>query len=200
MAKRLFDLAFAVVTLVLLSPILLVVALWIRLDSPGPVLFRQCRVGLGGREFEILKFRTMRIDAERLGPQITVGADTRITRSGQWLRKYKLDEFPQFVNVLKGEMSIVGPRPEVPRYVAMYPERVRHAVLSVRPGITDLASIEFRDENSILGASDDPELTYIEQVMPAKLKLCERYLRERSFVGDLRIILRTVFASFLPPN
>jgi lipopolysaccharide/colanic/teichoic acid biosynthesis glycosyltransferase len=198
MPKRLFDATFSALALLLLSPLLLAVALWIRLDSPGPVLFRQRRVGLAGREFEILKFRSMRTDAERAGPAITIGNDRRITRSGHWLRKYKLDELPQFINVLKGDMSIVGPRPEVPRYVALYPARLREVVLSVRPGITDLASIEYRDENTLLGQSTAPERTYVEEIIPAKLALCDRYVRERSFAGDLRIIVRTFLIAFLP--
>lgn len=197
MLKRTFDVAFSAGALLVLLPLLLAVAVWIKLDSPGPVFFRQVRVGRGGREFAILKFRTMRNDAELHG-QLTVGADKRITRSGAWLRKYKVDELPQFFNVLVGQMSIVGPRPEVPRYVAMYRPATRETVLSVRPGITDLASIEYRDENALLGASSDPERTYVEQVMPAKLELCERYVRERSFVGDLAIIGRTFKASFAP--
>lgn len=197
MTKRAFDLAFAAAVLLLLSPLLLAVAAWIRLDSRGPVFFRQLRVGRHGEEFRILKFRTMHIDAPSKGPQITVGRDPRITRSGHLLRKYKIDEFPQFINVLVGDMSVVGPRPEVPRYVAMYPPATRELVLSVRPGITDLASIEYRDENDLLGRSADPERTYVEQVMPAKLAFCERYVRERSFAGDLGIIGRTFAVSFV---
>lgn len=197
MAKRAFDLVFSAAVLLLLSPLLLAVAAWIRLDSRGPVFFRQLRVGRHGREFRILKFRTMHVDAPSKGPQITVGGDPRITRSGRLLRKYKIDEFPQFINVLLGDMSVVGPRPEVPRYVAMYPPATRELVLSVRPGITDLASIEYRDENELLGRSADPERTYVEQVMPAKLAFCERYVRERSFAGDLGIIGRTFAVSFV---
>jgi lipopolysaccharide/colanic/teichoic acid biosynthesis glycosyltransferase len=197
MAKRVFDVLFSAAVLLLLSPLLIAVAAWIRLDSRGPVLFRQVRVGLHGREFRILKFRTMHVDAPSRGPQITVGRDPRITRAGHWLRKYKIDEFPQFINVLLGDMSVVGPRPEVPRYVAMYPPATRQLVLSVRPGITDLASIEYRDENELLGRSADPERTYVEQVMPAKLAYCERYVRDRSFAGDLGIIGRTFAASFV---
>ena len=197
MAKRAFDLVFSAAVLLLLSPLLLAVAVWIRLDSRGPVFFRQLRVGRHGREFRILKFRTMHVDAPSRGPQITVGRDPRITRSGHLLRKYKVDEFPQFINVLVGDMSVVGPRPEVPRYVAMYPPATRELVLSVRPGITDLASIEYRDENDLLGRSADPERTYVEQVMPAKLAFCERYVRERSFAGDLGIIGRTFAVSFV---
>lgn len=196
MLKRAFDLVFSSVALLILAPLLLAVAGWIRFDSPGPVFFRQVRVGRDGREFRIYKFRTMRVDAERRGPQITVGVDPRITGPGHLLRKYKLDELPQFLNVLLGDMSVVGPRPEVPRYVALYPAQLRGCVLSVRPGITDLASIEYRDENDLLGRSTNPERTYVEQVLPAKLALCERYVRSRSFTGDLRIILRTFIVAF----
>ncbi len=198
MLKRAFDFAFSVGALLVLVPLLLAMALWIKFDSPGPVLFRQTRVGRGGRDFRICKFRTMTVNAEASGPQLTVGADRRITRSGAWLRKYKVDEIPQFFNVVWGDMSIVGPRPEVRRYVDLYAPQVRETVLSVRPGITDLASIEYRDENALLAASADPERTYIEQVMPAKLALCERYIRERSFLGDLRIIGRSMSVSFNP--
>ncbi len=196
MAKRAFDIFFSTGALLVLAPLLLLVALWVKLDSPGPVLFRQVRVGRGGREFRICKFRTMHTATAAAGPQITVGADRRITRAGAFLRKYKIDEFPQFYNVLVGDMSVVGPRPEVPRYVALYPPATRDVVLSVRPGITDLASIEYRDENDLLGASSDPERTYVEQVMPAKLALCERYVRECSVAGDLAIIGRSFKVAF----
>lgn len=198
MAKRLFDIVFATLALLLVSPLLLFAAAWVRLDSPGPIFFRQVRVGRGGREFRIYKFRTMRTDAERTGPQITVGTDARVTRSGDVLRRYKLDELPQFLNVLLGDMSVVGPRPEVPRYVAIYPPATKERVLSVRPGITDLASIEYRDENRLLGASADPERVYVDVVMPAKLALCEKYVRDRTFLGDLVIILRTLKAAATP--
>ena len=194
MAKRLFDIAFALLALLLLGPLLLVVALWVRLDSPGPVFFRQQRVGRGGQLFDIVKFRTMRTGAEAMGPQITVGEDARITRAGAWLRRAKVDELPQFLNVLRGDMSVVGPRPEVPRYVAQYPADVRETVLSVRPGITDLASIEFRDESALLARSSDPERTYVEQILPAKLRHAQEYVRTRSLWLDLRIIARTVLA------
>lgn len=196
MMKRLFDIVFSAGALLVLAPLLLAVALWIKLDSAGPVFFRQVRVGWRGREFRIFKFRTMRSDAERVGPQITIGADARITRSGAFLRKYKIDEFPQFINVLFGDMSVVGPRPEVPRYVALYPSDTRNLVLSVRPGITDLASIEYRDESELLGRSAHPDRTYVEQVLPAKLAFCERYVREHSLLGDLIIIKRSFQASF----
>ena len=198
MWKRAFDIGFSFGTLLILVPLLIAMALWIKFDSPGPVFFRQTRVGRGGREFRICKFRTMRADAEQRGPQLTIGADRRITRSGAWLRKYKVDEIPQFFNVLFGDMSIVGPRPEVRRYVDLYAPATRQSVLSVRPGITDLASIEYRDENELLAASADPERTYVEQVLPAKLALSERYIRERSFLGDLRIIGRSMTVSFTP--
>lgn len=194
MVKRLFDIAFAALALLLLCPLLLAVALWVRLDSPGPVFFRQQRVGRGGRLFAIYKFRTMHTGAEAMGPQITVGEDARITRAGAWLRRSKVDELPQFLNVLRGDMSVVGPRPEVPRYVAQYPADVRQAVLSLRPGITDLASIEFRDESALLARSQDPERTYVEQILPAKLRHAQQYVRTRSLWLDLRIIARTALA------
>ncbi len=196
MLKRVFDVFFSGGALVVLAPLMLAVAVWVKLDSRGPVFFRQRRVGLRGREFEIYKFRTMRVDAEARGPQITVGADARITRSGAFLRKYKIDEFPQFINVVVGDMSVVGPRPEVPRYVALYPAQTREIVLGVRPGITDLASIEYLDENNLLGSSVDPEKTYVEEVIPAKLAHCLRYIRGRSFFGDLCIIGRSLKAAF----
>lgn len=197
MLKRVFDIAFSACALLLLSPLLLTVALWIKLDSPGPVFYRQVRVGRDGREFRIFKFRTMRADPENRGPQITVGADPRITRPGALLRRYKIDEIPQFLNVLAGDMSVVGPRPEVPRYVAMYPAETRRIVLSVRPGITDLASIEYRDESVLLADAADPESTYVNQIMPAKLAYCERYAREHDFLGDLAIIGRSFLVSFV---
>lgn len=197
MVKRLFDILFSAVALVALLPLMLAVALWIKIDSSGPVFFRQVRVGRDGKPFRIYKFRSMRAEAQGRGPQLTVGDDARITHVGAVIRRYKIDEFPQFINVLLGDMSLVGPRPEVPRYVGLYPPEMRAVVLSVRPGITDLASIAYRDESDLLGASADPERTYVEQVLPAKLALCERYVRERSFLGDLAIIGRSMRASFL---
>jgi lipopolysaccharide/colanic/teichoic acid biosynthesis glycosyltransferase len=196
MGKRLFDIAFSGGALLVLAPLMLAVALWIKVDSPGPVFFRQQRVGRWGRGFDIFKFRTMHLDAESMGPQVTAGADPRITRAGRWLRRTKVDEFPQFLNVLIGDMSLVGPRPEVPRYVALYPPATRELVLSVRPGITDLASLEFRDESDFLGRSADPEWTYVHEVMPVKLAFYERYVRERSFAGDLAIIRRSFGSLF----
>ena len=197
MTKRAFDLCAALVGVLLLSPLLVAIAVWIRLDSPGPALFRQVRVGRHGELFHILKFRTMRAQpAARPGPQrlLTVGRDARITRAGHFLRKYKLDELPQLFNVVHGTMSLVGPRPEVPRYVACYPPRERALVLSVRPGVTDWASILFKDENAILGQAPDPEQAYIDTILPTKLEYYVRYVRERTFWVDLRIILRTLRA------
>lgn len=197
MPKRLFDVIFAALALVVLAPVLVVVAAWVRWDSPGTVFFRQTRVGRDGKLFRIYKFRTMHAHTERAGPAITIGADPRITRSGNWLRRTKVDELPQFINVLRGDMSVVGPRPEVPAYVAMYPETVRHQVLSVRPGITDVASIEFRDESSMLGQSRDPEQTYVEQILPIKLRYATQYVQSHTLWGDLKIIARTVSAVWI---
>lgn len=192
MAKRLFDVLLSALGLVLLAPLLLLAAAWIKLDSGGPVLFRQQRVGRHGRPFMIHKFRTMRADG--VGPQITVGNDPRITRSGRWLRASKFDELPQLWDVLRGAMSFVGPRPEVPRYVALYPSEVRELVLSVRPGITDPASLQFRHESELLAAAADPEREYVDVVMPAKLALARRYVEQASLWGDLRLIVSTVAA------
>ncbi|WP_431048576.1 sugar transferase [Roseateles sp. L2-2] len=194
MAKRLFDILCAGVGLLLLSPLLLVVAAWIKLDSRGPVMFRQERVGRFGRPFRIHKFRTMRVDAPSLGPQITIGDDARITRSGRWLRASKVDELPQLWDVLRGAMSLVGPRPEVPRYVALYPAELRALVLSVRPGITDPASLTFRNESELLARAEDPEREYVEVVMPMKLGLAADYVRNASLLGDIRLILATLGA------
>lgn len=194
MAKRLFDILCAGVGLLLLSPLLLVVAVWVKLDSRGPVMFRQERVGRFGRTFRIHKFRTMRVDAPTLGPEITIGDDARITRSGRWLRASKVDELPQLWDVLRGAMSLVGPRPEVPRYVALYPEELRALVLSVRPGITDPASLSFRNESELLAQAEDPEREYVEVVMPMKLRLAADYVRNASLGGDIRLILATLGA------
>lgn len=192
MSKRLFDLLLAAPALLLLAPAFALIALAIKFDSPGPVFFRQVRVGRHGVPFRIHKFRTMRHDPEDAGRQITVGADARITRVGAFLRRSKLDELPQLIDVLAGTMSLVGPRPEVPRYVALYPEAVRETVLSVRPGITDLASIEFRRESELLARSPDPERAYVEQVLPAKLRLAQAYVERSSLRTDLQVIARTL--------
>jgi lipopolysaccharide/colanic/teichoic acid biosynthesis glycosyltransferase len=191
--KRAFDFISALIGLLVLLPLLISIALLIRMDSPGPALFVQDRVGRGGRLFRIFKFRTMTMGAEKRG-QITVGQDARVTRIGHALRRFKLDELPQLLNVLRGEMSLVGPRPEVPRYVACYPERVREMVLSVPPGITDWASIEFKEESVLLGRATDPERTYVEEILPIKLEYYLRYVAQRNFAVDLKIIFLTLFA------
>ena len=200
MAKRVFDWLICSFGLLFLWPLFIVLALLIKFDSPGPVLFRQERVGRGGRLFRIHKFRTMVTDAELRGLQLTVGVDSRVTRVGQWMRKYKLDELPQLLDVWLGSMSLVGPRPEVPFYVACYPSEIRDLVLSVRPGITDLASIEFRNENQILGRSRDPHLAYINEVLPIKLRFYVEYVSSQSLFGDLRILLRTLWVLIFPPS
>jgi lipopolysaccharide/colanic/teichoic acid biosynthesis glycosyltransferase len=192
MAKRLFDVLLSALGLVVLAPLLVAIALWIKLDSPGPVFFRQERVGRRGRSFRIHKFRTMRHDPGDGRPQITVAADARITRAGCHLRRHKLDELPQLIDVLAGSMSLVGPRPEVPRYVALYPQALRDKVLSVRPGITDFASIEYSDENALLARAADPEREYVEVVMPAKLRHAEHYVDTAGFGTDLSLIGRTL--------
>lgn len=192
--KRAFDLFFSFIGVLLLAPLFLFIGAWIKLDSPGPVFFRQERVGRFRKNFRIFKFRTMCLDAEAKGGLITVGEDPRITRSGRFLRKTKLDELPQLLNVLLGDMSLVGPRPEVPRYVALYPAEVRDLVLSVPPGITDYASIEFKDENVILGRAADPDRAYIEVVMPVKLAYYQKYVAERSLWVDFILILKTLKA------
>jgi lipopolysaccharide/colanic/teichoic acid biosynthesis glycosyltransferase len=193
MSKRLFDILLAGAGLLLLAPLLLLLAAWIKWDSPGPVLYMQQRVGCHGRLFNIIKFRTMQCREEE-GAQITVGKDSRITPAGHVLRHYKLDELPQLINVLLGSMSMVGPRPEVPRYVACYPPDMRALVLSVAPGITDWAAIEYKDENALLAGASDPERTYIDEILPAKLRHYAHYVHERSFVMDLHILYRTLAA------
>jgi lipopolysaccharide/colanic/teichoic acid biosynthesis glycosyltransferase len=194
MSKRLFDWVMSSLGLLVLGPGLLLIALAIKLDSPGPVFFRQERVGRYGQPFRIHKFRTMRHEPAGQGLQITVGADARITRVGQLLRGSKLDELPQLIDVWVGTMSLVGPRPEVPRYVACYPAELREKVLSVRPGITDIASIEYRDESSVLARAADPEHAYIHEVLPHKLALAAQYVDQSSVWMDVRLIVRTVLA------
>jgi lipopolysaccharide/colanic/teichoic acid biosynthesis glycosyltransferase len=193
--KRVFDFLLSAVGLILLSPLLIGVAIWIKLDSPGPVFFRQQRVGLRGVLFGIHKFRSMTVDAPLRGLQITAGNDIRITRAGQFLRRTKLDELPQLIDVLVGNMSLVGPRPEVPKYVAMYPVSQRERVLSVRPGITDPASLQYRDESSLLASAANPaeaERIYVDQIMPAKLKLSLGYVESMSMLNDVRLIFATI--------
>jgi len=192
MAKRLFDILASLIGLALLLPPGLLLALWIKLDSAGPVFFRQERVGRFGRGFRIHKFRTMRVDAERIGGPLTVGADTRVTRVGRWLRAHRLDELPQLIDVLCGDMSLVGPRPEVPRYVALYPAGLREQVLAVRPGITDPASLAFRGEASQLAAAADPEREYVEVILPRKLALAADYAARANLWTDLRVVARSL--------
>ena len=185
--KRCLDVSLSFLVLLLLSPILVAVALAVWLGSRSPILFRQERVGLTFRRFHILKFRTMRVAS---GPPVTVAGDDRITRGGKFLRLTKLDELPQFWNVLRGDMSLVGPRPEVPEYVELFRERYR-TVLTVRPGITDLASIHFRNEEEVLSKSAEPLREYTERVLPAKLDLAEEYIKTHTILGDISILFRT---------
>lgn len=191
--KRLFDLLLVIPGLILLSPIMIFIAVWVRQSSPGPALFKQERIGKGGKPFFVLKFRTMIQNAESNGGKITIGSDPRITRVGVFLRRYKLDELPQLLNVLKGEMSLVGPRPEVPEYVALYPAGVRKKVLSVLPGITDSAAIKYRNENELLAKSDNPEREYVKNVLPEKLDYYLEYVENRSLWLDFKLILRTLW-------
>jgi len=190
--KRTLDFCISFFGLVLLAPFFAMIALAIRLESPGPAFFLQERVGYRGRLFRIVKFRTMRRNAPKEGPQITIGADPRITRIGGWLRKTKLDELPQLINVLKGDMSLVGPRPEVPAFMSRYPTEQRDLILSVRPGITDFAAIEFSDEADILARADDPQEAYVNEVMPRKFALYKRYVDGQSLWLDLKLIGKTL--------
>lgn len=192
--KYIFDFLASLLGLLILSPIFLVLAIWISLESPGGPFYLQERIGRYGKPFHLIKFRSMRKGSDRNG-LLTVGKDPRITRSGAFIRKYKLDELAQLINVLKGDMSLVGPRPEVKKYVDLYTEEQRQ-VLSVRPGITDWASIKYRRENELLGASSNPEETYIHQIMPDKLQINLDYIRRRSFRTDLHIIFLTIFRLF----
>jgi lipopolysaccharide/colanic/teichoic acid biosynthesis glycosyltransferase len=198
--KRIFDLLFSLIGLILLSPFFLFIAIWIKLDSKGPVFFRQKRVGLYEKPFFIHKFRTMNLDAEKKGLKITVGLDPRITKSGQLLRKYKLDEFPQLLDVLRGEMSIVGPRPEVPIYVEKYPLDKRKKIFQLRPGITDWASVKFKNENALLDKAADPEKTYIEEILPIKISYYEDYFNQSSLLIDMKIIFLTIREIFFKKN
>jgi lipopolysaccharide/colanic/teichoic acid biosynthesis glycosyltransferase len=188
--KRLFDFVAATAGMLLLSPLLLLAALLIKIDSPGPVFFKQERVGRGFRPFLIYKFRTMVDDASQRGSLITVGADPRITRVGHFLRRTKIDELPQLINVLKGEMSLVGPRPEVPRYVEMFRNDYEE-ILRVRPGITDTASLKYQDEAEILSRAGNAEEEYVQHILPEKVKLAKDYVRRSSIMYDLGLILRT---------
>ena len=188
---RFCDIVLSCLGLLLLSPLFVVVAVWIVIDNPGPVFYRQQRVGKDGKDFGLLKFRSMRIGADK-GSLITIGEhDSRITRAGYYIRKYKLDELPQLWNVLTGDMSLVGPRPEVRRYVDMYTDEQRQ-VLTVRPGITDYASIEYIDENRLLAQAEDPDRTYIEEILPAKIALNMRYIKHQTLGEYMKIIFLTL--------
>lgn len=189
--KRIFDFVCSGIGLIILSPVLIIIAIMIKKGSDGPVFFKQIRVGKDGKNFEILKFRTMVVNAEKLGRQITVGNDNRITKVGGFLRKYKLDELPQLINVFKGDMSLVGPRPEVPRYVEMYTKEQRK-VLNVKPGITDLASLRYKDENELLGKAENPDEFYINTIMPDKLALNLEYINKSNVFYDIYIIITTI--------
>lgn len=185
-----FDIISSGLGLIVLSPLFVVLAVWIKADSKGPVFYRQTRVGRNNRDFRLYKFRSMRPDSDKLGLITVGGHDPRVTRSGYYIRKYKLDEFPQLINVFLGDMSLVGPRPEVRKYVDMYtPEQMR--VLTVRPGITSLASIRYRNENDILAAADDPDRCYIEQVMPDKLAIDLEYVDRATLWNDIKLIFST---------
>ena len=190
MLKRIFDITLSLLGLIILLPFMLIIAILIKIDSKGPIFFKQIRVTKGEREFKILKYRTMRVGSDKYS-QITVGKDKRITKIGSFLRKYKLDEIPQLINVLIGDMSLVGPRPEVPKYVALYTDEQKE-ILKVRAGITDYASIEFSDENDLLASEKNPEQAYIEKVMPKKIELNKKYLSEISVLTDIKIILLTI--------
>ena len=192
MMKRLFDIVASGLGLIVLSPLFLILAIWIKLDSKGPVFYRQVRVGFKNKDFRIFKFRSMRVGADK-GSLVTIGGrDPRVTKSGYWIRKFKLDELPQLINVFIGDMSLVGPRPEVRHYVDYWTQEQMH-VLDVRPGITDPASIKFRNENELMEKAEDPEKYYIEVIMQEKIKLYLEYVEKHSFWYDLGLIFKTFF-------
>lgn len=196
LGKRIFDIFFAFIGLVLLSPLFLIVSIWIKSSSKGTVFFNQKRVGLHERPFYIYKFRTMSTNAEAQGPQLTIANDPRINKCGHFLRRYKLDELPQLLNVLFGEMSLVGPRPEVPKYIEAYDKSLRNKIFSVKPGITDWASIKFKNENEILNNSTNPEETYIQNILPVKLSFSANYIDNASISEDFKIIFLTILEIF----
>lgn len=195
-AKRLFDVAASTAGLVAIAPLLAATAVLVKASSPGPVLFRQQRIGRGGKPFELWKFRTMRVASA--GPQVTVNGDPRITPVGRVLRKTKLDELPELVNVLRGDLSLVGPRPEVARYVALYPDAERAFLQQFRPGITDPATIRFRNEEDILARAADVEHAYVHEVLPIKLRMYREYLERASFLSDLGVLAGTLWAIARP--
>lgn len=188
---RFFDILFSTLGLIVLSPLFFILAIWIKLDSNGPVFYKQIRVGKDNMDFNLFKFRSMVTNADKKGLITVGGRDPRVTKSGFFIRKHKLDELPQLINVFKGEMSLVGPRPEVRKYVDMYNE-VQRKVLSVKPGITDYASIEYIDENILLGKADDPEKVYIEQIMPEKILYNMKFINNRSLKEYFKIIFLTI--------
>lgn len=190
--KRFLDIIFSGLGLICLSPLFVFLALWVKLDSPGPVFYRQVRVGRNNRDFKLYKFRSMHVDSDKKGLITIGGHDPRVTQSGYYIRKYKLDEFPQLINVFLGDMSLVGPRPEVRKYVDMYTDEQMH-VLDVRPGITDMASIYYRNENELLEKANNPEKYYREVIMQDKLRINLEYVRNHSVIGDFRMILKTLF-------
>lgn len=191
MAKRVFDICFSLLALLILLPLLAIIALWVRVDSKGPVFYFQTRVGKNDHDFKLFKFRTMRPDADKHGLLTVGGRDSRVTRLGYYLRKFKVDELPQLLNVLLGQMSMVGPRPEVRKYTSLYTSEQKK-VLSVKPGITDYASIKYFQESELLAKAVNPEETYIHDIMPVKLKLNLYYIQKQSFVRDIKIIAATV--------
>jgi len=196
MIKRLFDIIFSFFGLIIVSPILLIVSIFIKLSSSGPIFYRGERIGYKGKPFRIFKFRTMVINAENLGGPSTAGDDPRLLKIGPFLKKYQLDELPQLINVLKGEMSFVGPRPEVKMYVDIMTEEERKTILSIKPGMTDLASLFNFHEGDVLKGSIDPEKTYMEKIRPTKIKLQIEYTKSHSFWLDLKILFKTVFKIF----
>ena len=194
--KRVFDIFFSLIGLLILFPLFAVVGILIKIDSRGPVFFRQERIGRNFERFAIFKFRTMVLDAEKKGLSITSNTDKRVTRAGKILRKLKMDELPQLINVLRGDMSLVGPRPEVEKYVELY-KKDYSEILKVRPGITDVSSILYRDEEGVLGDQADPESYYMTVVLPQKIRLSQEYLKQHSFSHDVKLILKTLFRVFL---
>ena len=193
-SKRIFDVLSSVIALIIFSPFFIFIAIWIVLDSKGGFLYSQIRVGENEKQFRLLKFRSMKIGSDKSG-ELTIGNDLRVTSVGRLIRKTKFDEFPQLINVIKGDMSIVGPRPEVPRYTVLY-NNEQKKVLKVKPGLTDYASIEYLDEQKILGESENPDEAYIQEVMPSKLKLNLKYIEDRSFWLDISLIFKTIFKIF----
>lgn len=196
MSKRIFDFLLSLIGLILLSPIFIIIAFWIMADSSGGIFYRQERIGKNGKPFRIHKFRTMVVNADKSGG-LTVGKDNRITNSGQVLRRYKLDELPQLIDVLFGKMSLVGPRPELAEFMDLYPDDVRQKILSVQPGITDWASIKMIDENDLLAQYDNPRQAYIDEIMPQKAQFYVQYVENQSLWEDIKIILATIKKIFI---